>query len=653
MSMRESVARYRIVKTLGRGSMGLVYLAEDPLLNRRVAIKVVDFADDGTQRDFQHERLLRDAKAVANLSHPNIVNVHDVVEEAGAAFIVMEYIEGSNLAEYLQKLPLPALGVTVQVLRQMASALDYAHGKGVVHRDIKPGNVMLGPGGVAKIVDFGIARMNDTRTSTPTGFMVGTAAYMPPEQFTASPLDGRADQYSLAAVGYEMLAGGTVFGDHVLPVLAYKAVNEMPEPVSERNPGLPASVDTALNKALAKSPADRYKTCAEFIETLAGSLSGTSFSAAVPLSAPVYTSPPPSLPGVPPAMAPSFMPAPVAPSAQPFARGTLRDTNSPSTQMVMRRSSTGIYWAAGIGALVLTGGGLAIWNHWLPASQTAAVPIAEPAVKPSGQPKKQPKATSVAQAKPPAEREPAADPPVTPPVKAPVNPVVETPPPATKAEVHDQAPPKTPVVPPERAPVTRPPADEATARAPVNDPPPEPETAPEDPTDTAAYRHGMEQMKAHDYQAAVQSFTSAIAQRPNHFGSYYSRGQSHQMLMEIDEAVKDYTQAIRIRARSPMAYAERGGCYVRLHRDDAALDDFNKALELRPNIVIALTGRSGIFVRRRQFDKAVNDATEALRLNPHAAQAYRNRAAAKDGMGDRAGAKADRMAADMEKVSDK
>jgi serine/threonine protein kinase len=179
--MRESVARYRIVSTLGRGAMGLVYLAEDPLLNRQVAIKIVDFPDDGSKREVLHERLLRDAKAVANLSHPNIVNVHDVVEEGGAAFIVMEYIEGDSLSAYLRNQPVPEPAFSIQVLRQMASGLDYAHGKGVIHRDIKPGNVMLGPSGIAKIVDFGIARISDAATSTPTGFTVGTAAYMSPE----------------------------------------------------------------------------------------------------------------------------------------------------------------------------------------------------------------------------------------------------------------------------------------------------------------------------------------------------------------------------------------------------------------------------------------------------------------------------------------
>ena len=229
MGMRESVSRYRIVSTLGRGAMGLVYLAEDPLLNRQVAIKVVEFPEDeGTNREALHERLLRDAKAVANLSHPNIVNVHDVVEEGGSAFIVMEYIEGDSLAAYLRNGPFPEPAFIVRVLRQMASALDYAHSKGVIHRDVKPGNVMLGSSGVAKIVDFGIARMSDTRTSTPTGFLVGTASYMSPEQFTGAPLDGRADQYSLAAVAYEMMTGGTLFGEQTLPALAYKAVHEMP-----------------------------------------------------------------------------------------------------------------------------------------------------------------------------------------------------------------------------------------------------------------------------------------------------------------------------------------------------------------------------------------------------------------------------------------
>lgn len=143
--MRESISRYRVVGTLGRGSMGLVYLADDPLLNRRVAIKEVEFSDDGGKQEDLHERVLRDAKAVANLSHPNIVNVHDVVEEGNSAFIVMEYIEGEALSAYLRRTPTPEPAFAVQVLRQVAAALDYAHVKGVIHRDVKPGNVMLSP----------------------------------------------------------------------------------------------------------------------------------------------------------------------------------------------------------------------------------------------------------------------------------------------------------------------------------------------------------------------------------------------------------------------------------------------------------------------------------------------------------------------------
>lgn len=335
--MRESVARYRIVSILGRGAMGLVYLADDPLLNRRVAIKVVDLPDDGSKREVQHERLLRDAKAVANLSHPNIVNVHDVVEEDASAFIVMEFIEGDSLSSYLQTCGMPEPAFTIQVLRQMASALDYAHSKGVIHRDVKPGNVMLSSDGAAKIVDFGIARISDTGTSTPTGFLMGTAAYMSPEQFTGGAIDGRTDQYSLAAVAYEMMTGGTLFGEQTLPALAYKAVHEMPARVSERNAALRPSADLPMTRALAKSPDGRYRTCGEFIDALEKSISGQ-----------MVTAP-------------------------------------------LRKSPAAFLCVAGFAALALAAVGLAIWKPWVRPSEPVAVTAEITPVAPSGaQPKTEP-----------------------------------------------------------------------------------------------------------------------------------------------------------------------------------------------------------------------------------------------------------------------
>ena len=267
--------------------MGVVFLGEDPSLKRQVAIKMLDIgADSETDRDFLRSLLLRDARAAAILSHPNVVAVFDILEEGQSLYVVMEYIEGESLASYLDRTPIPDPDLIMNVLRQMAAGLDYTHLKGIIHRDIKPGNVMVGPSGNVKILDFGIARMTDVRTTTPTGMVMGTLDYMAPEQLKAAMIDGRADQYSLAAVGFRMLTGSTLFGRQTLATLAYKVANEAPPAVRARNAAVPAEVDQVVAKALAKRPEERYPSCSAFIEDLGRALSGT---VAMPPESPTQT----------------------------------------------------------------------------------------------------------------------------------------------------------------------------------------------------------------------------------------------------------------------------------------------------------------------------------------------------------------------------
>jgi serine/threonine-protein kinase len=195
--MDQRIGRYRILSQLGRGAMGVVYLAEDPTLSRQVAIKMVDVSvNDADQREFLRSRLLRDARAAAALAHPNIVTVHDVLEEDGKAYVVMEYIAGESLSARLKKTPIPDSAFTLRVLRDMAAALDYTHGHGIIHRDVKPSNVMIDPRESAKIMDFGIARFHDARSNTVTGMVMGTIEYMAPEQVKGEPLDGSADHHA-------------------------------------------------------------------------------------------------------------------------------------------------------------------------------------------------------------------------------------------------------------------------------------------------------------------------------------------------------------------------------------------------------------------------------------------------------------------------
>src|ERR1700722_2313448 len=265
--MFQQVGRYKILSQLGKGAMGVVFLADDPLLNRQVAIKTIDLAiEDPTRREFLRGRLLRDARAAASLSHLNIVGVYDVVEEGQCGCIVMEYVEGENLASYLGRNPVADSQFTIHVIRAMAAALDYTHSRGVIHRDIKPANVMLDSALTPKITDFGIARITEGATKTMTGTVMGTIEYMAPEQIKGEAVDGRADQFALGVVVYRMFTGGTLYCDHSMATMAYKIVNEPPAPVHSRNASLPAAIDSVVAKALAKAPGDRYRNCLEFAD---------------------------------------------------------------------------------------------------------------------------------------------------------------------------------------------------------------------------------------------------------------------------------------------------------------------------------------------------------------------------------------------------
>ena len=269
--MSETFGRYVVMRMLGRGAMGVVYLATDPMLNRQVAVKTVDLAvDDPLEREFLRNRLLRDARAAAVLKHPNIVGIHDVFEDGGHAYVVMEYVEGDTLAAGLKNSCLPEAFVVLKVVRQAADALDYTHARGVIHRDIKPANIMIDSAGNTKVMDFGIARISDARTCTPTGMVMGTVEYMAPEQILGIPLDGRADQFALGVVAYQMMTGSTLFGPNSVATLTYKVVNETPPLPSMRNASLPPGVDAVLAKVLAKNPENRFATCSEFASALTG-----------------------------------------------------------------------------------------------------------------------------------------------------------------------------------------------------------------------------------------------------------------------------------------------------------------------------------------------------------------------------------------------
>jgi branched-chain amino acid transport system substrate-binding protein len=271
------LGKYQIQAEIGQGGMGTVYLAYDPLLDRRVAVKVLA-PHLVWEKEFV-ERFLREARAAARLKHPNIVTIYDVGQDQNRYYFVMEYVEGGSLSALIrQRGALPPAEV-VAILRPLADALDYAHRQGLVHRDIKPGNIMVGlpavsgePAGHVTLTDFGIARAAQDTRLTSTGMLVGTPEYMSPEQARGEVVDHRTDQYSLGVVAYEMLSGQTPFGGTTPHGVLYKQVFEQPPPICQLQPGLPAGVETALGQALAKDPGQRYVTVTAFAQALTQAL---------------------------------------------------------------------------------------------------------------------------------------------------------------------------------------------------------------------------------------------------------------------------------------------------------------------------------------------------------------------------------------------
>ena len=250
--------RYRLDTEIAAGGMGTVYAGTDLRLNRRVAVKVLNQQFAGDPRFV--ERFRREARSVAALSHPNIASIFDYGEEDGRHFIVMELIEGSDLAKVLRSSAPLAPDVASRMATETCAALGHAHAAGVVHRDIKPGNVIIGPDDRVKVTDFGIARAVGDTTLTATGSMLGTAHYLSPEQAMGSPVTPASDIYSTGIVLYEMLTGSVPFtGDSAVAVAMKHVSEEVPRP-SSVNPNVPAALDAIVTKATAHDPNARFRS---------------------------------------------------------------------------------------------------------------------------------------------------------------------------------------------------------------------------------------------------------------------------------------------------------------------------------------------------------------------------------------------------------
>ena len=273
------IGRYRIIGELGRGAMGIVYRAEDPLLDRPVAIKTIIMSADPQVRAEYEKRFYQEAKAAGGLNHPNLITIHDIGREGDLAYMAMELLEGVELREMMRQGRIE-LRVALDLLAQVAEGLAYAHERGVVHRDIKPGNVMVLEGKRAKVMDFGIARMRASDIQTQTGAVLGSPKYMSPEQVRGVVADGRSDIFSLGIVIYEVVAGTPPFSATDTAQFMHKIATYNPPPPSLLNERLPRVLDLIVARALEKNPADRYQSATELAADLRSCLASLSESGA-------------------------------------------------------------------------------------------------------------------------------------------------------------------------------------------------------------------------------------------------------------------------------------------------------------------------------------------------------------------------------------
>lgn len=281
MALPEKLGKYLIKSELGHGAMGVVYRGYDPFIEREVAVKTLRTdALDGREIPEVLARFQKEAKAAGRLNHPNIVQIYEYGEEGDQAFIAMEIVQGVELRDYLEENARFSLEAVVAMMCELLEALGFAHRHGVVHRDIKPGNIVVLPDGHIKIMDFGIARL-ESSTLTQAGTILGTPSYMSPEQFMAQRVDGRTDLFAAGAILYELLTGEKAFAGNAYATIMHKVLKEEPPVPSALNVLVTPAFDEVVRKALRKRPDERFQSAAEFIEALRRALAGESLPAAM------------------------------------------------------------------------------------------------------------------------------------------------------------------------------------------------------------------------------------------------------------------------------------------------------------------------------------------------------------------------------------
>ena len=266
--MISQLGRYEVIGELGQGAMGVVYKARDPLIDREVAIKTINLSLAMEERDEYEARFYQEAKAAGRLSHPNIVTIYDVGRSEDIAYIAMEYLHGRELRDILNETKLLPISEVLAIVIQVAQGLAYAHEHDIVHRDVKPSNVMIVRDGHAKITDFGIARMASAAVRTQTGMVLGSPKYMSPEQVLGKEIDRRSDIFSLGVMLYEMLTGQVPFIGENVNAIMYQTLNTIPATPSSANPAVPEMLDYILAKALAKDLDARYQNARDLADDL-------------------------------------------------------------------------------------------------------------------------------------------------------------------------------------------------------------------------------------------------------------------------------------------------------------------------------------------------------------------------------------------------
>jgi serine/threonine protein kinase len=404
-----TVGRYRILDFLGAGAMGEVYLAEDPQIERRLAIKTVRLVGRPADVEDRKKRLLREARAAGRLLHPNVVTLFDAGEDQGMLFLAFEFVEGNDLAARLEKGPALSLREVLRVVRQTAEALDYAHHQGIVHRDIKPSNILLDAHGRVKVADFGIAKMAGQNTElTVTGSVMGSPQYLSPEQIRGDELDGRSDIFSLGVLLYELLSRKRPFEGDTITTLVYQILHKEPPPISELR-RIPDRLEQLLRRMIAKDRKDRFASAGEVAleiveiereladETLSAPASDLPVleatrmlprSTGAPVAPPRSVLPPP-LPK--PAATVPVPPPPGAPPAGPMT-GTLSGPPMPlppavTTSRTTTRQGGGpalVFGLAAVGLLLVVGVLVGVWFLFFKDKGAQGGPGDQPAVAQTG-----------------------------------------------------------------------------------------------------------------------------------------------------------------------------------------------------------------------------------------------------------------------------